>query len=89
MTGPTAPSSRAVLNDGVEIPLLGLGVHRSRPGPVTRRAVEQVDLCLVHWPVVGLRREAWRAMERPLKGSRGPEAAPAASRPSFAASSTG
>jgi diketogulonate reductase-like aldo/keto reductase len=119
-----------VLNDGVEIPLLGLGVFQARPGPVTRGAVlealrcgyrhvdtarvygnerdvgaalresglprgevfvttklwnadhgydaalraaqqslsrlglDQVDLYLVHWPVEGLRRETWRALER-------------------------
>jgi diketogulonate reductase-like aldo/keto reductase len=130
MTAPLTLSSRAALNDGVEIPLVGLGVFQSRPGPVTRTAVlealragyrhvdtarvygnerdvgaalresgiprgevfvttklwnadhgydatlsaarqslsrlglEQVDLYLVHWPVEGLRRDTWRAMER-------------------------
>jgi diketogulonate reductase-like aldo/keto reductase len=29
-------------------------------------ALEQVDLYLVHWPVEGLRRDTWRAMERIL-----------------------
>jgi diketogulonate reductase-like aldo/keto reductase len=125
-------SSRLPLSNGVEIPALGLGVYRSRPGDETRAAVEaalelgyrhvdtarvygneadvgaalaasgiprdavflttklwnddhgydatlracdaslrrlgveRVDLYLVHWPVPGLRRETWRAMERLL-----------------------
>lgn len=117
------------LNNGVEIPVLGLGVFRSPPGRKTQQAVlealavgyrhvdtahiygnerdvgeaircseiprqkvfvtsklwntdhgydrtlrafektlgelgfDQLDLYLVHWPVQGLRRETWRAME--------------------------
>lgn len=122
-------SSTATLNNGVEIPLLGLGVYQARKGREARDAVgfaleagyrhidtasiytnegdvgeavrisglpreivfittklwrddftyddairafnnslgllqmPYVDLYLLHWPVVGLRREAWRAAE--------------------------
>lgn len=133
MTPPASTlSSRISLSNGVEIPVLGLGVYQSRPGEETRAAVaaalalgyrhvdtarvygneadvgaalaasalprdavfvttklwnddhgydatlracdaslrrlgvERVDLYLVHWPVPGLRRETWRAMERLL-----------------------
>lgn len=121
--------SRARLNNGVEMPYLGLGVYQARPGAEARAAVryaldagyrlidtaklygneadvgvairesgiprdevfvttklwnsdhgydstlraferslreldlDSVDLYLVHWPVSGLRRETWRAME--------------------------
>jgi diketogulonate reductase-like aldo/keto reductase len=33
---------------------------------LARLGVERVDLYLVHWPVEGLRRESWRAMEKLL-----------------------
>lgn len=133
MTPPASTlSSRISLSNGMEIPVLGLGVYQSRPGEETRAAVaaalalgyrhvdtarvygneadvgaalaasalpreavfvttklwnddhgydatlracdaslrrlgvERVDLYLVHWPVPGLRRETWRAMERLL-----------------------
>ena len=39
MTAPTSPSSRVHLNQGPEIPWLGLGVFQSPPGPTTERAV--------------------------------------------------
>jgi diketogulonate reductase-like aldo/keto reductase len=124
--------STVKLRNGVEMPMLGLGVWQSAPGEETRRAVaealaagyrhvdtarayrneadvgaairesgverrdvfvttklwnadhgydkalravdrsleslgmEEVDLYLVHWPVEGLRRDTWRAMERIL-----------------------
>ncbi|HEY6101454.1 MAG TPA: aldo/keto reductase [Anaeromyxobacter sp.] len=124
--------SAVKLRNGVEMPILGLGVWQSAPGEETRRAftealaagyrhvdtarayrneadvgaalresgvprrevfvttklwnadhgydkalraidrsleslgMEQVDLYLVHWPVEGLRRETWRAMEKIL-----------------------
>ncbi len=124
--------STITLNNGVEIPRLGLGVYRAEPGPETTEAVlhaldagyrhvdtaaayrneeavgaairesdvprndvfvttklwnrdhgydaaraamdrslerlglERVDLYLIHWPVEGLRRDSWRALERIL-----------------------
>lgn len=124
--------STVKLRNGVEMPVLGLGVWQAAPGDETRRAVaealaagyrhvdtarayrnegdvgaairesglprrdvfvttklwnadhgyekalraidasletlglEQVDLYLVHWPVEGLRRDTWRAMEKIL-----------------------
>ncbi len=132
------PSLRSTvkLRNGVEMPILGLGVWQSAPGEETRRAVaaalaagyrhvdtarayrneadvgaairesgvprrevfvttklwnadhgydkalraidrsleslglEQVDLYLVHWPVEGVRRDTWRAMEKILSGGK-------------------
>jgi len=132
MAGRWSIRSTVKLRNGVEMPILGLGVWQSAPGDETRRAVaaalaagyrhvdtarayrneadvgaairesgvprgevfvttklwnadhgydkalravdksleslglEQVDLYLVHWPVEGLRRETWRAMEKIL-----------------------
>jgi len=37
---------------------------RALDASLARLGVEQVDLYLVHWPVHGLRRDTWRAMER-------------------------
>jgi len=125
--------SRAVLNNGVEIPLLGLGVYQSPPGQTTENAVRYalmigyrlidtaqlygneedvgralrksgvsrddvfittkvwnsdqgyestlqacnkslqrlglsyLDLYLIHWPVLGMSEETWKAMVRLLR----------------------
>ncbi len=131
---PLAPTVR--LNDGAEMPRLGVGVYQMRPGATTRKAVakalelgyrlvdtaalygneadvgkavresgiarrelfvttklwntdqgydsalrafdasmerlglEQVDLYLIHYPVPGVRRESWRALEAIAKSGR-------------------
>jgi diketogulonate reductase-like aldo/keto reductase len=39
---------------------------RAVEGSLARLDVGPIDLMLVHWPVLGLRRETWRALERCL-----------------------
>lgn len=39
---------------------------RAAAGSLARLGLDHVDLYLVHWPVVGLRLDTWRAMERLL-----------------------
>ncbi len=57
--------TKVALNNGIEIPWVGLGVFQSTPGEETKNAVRwALDLYLVHWPVKGKYKDTWKALEK-------------------------